>query len=709
MTLRPLRAPLEKAAAGDWRKRFAAAVLMLLLLMSVMRSSAAAGVPAEIAELFPAATRIEAASGTPPAVEVFRDATLLGYAFRSRDTVASTGFSGRPLDVLVGLGVDGMLAGAKVLEHHEPILAIGVDAAKLAAFTSQYRGIDIARPARVAITRRHGAELDAISGASISSVVIDDAIIRSARAVARSRGILRDGLPATTGIDLEAFEPRSWTELEADGSLARLRVGVAEARRSLPDAAPGAAAEAPFVDIYITPLAPARIGRNLLGDRDYARLVAETAPGETAILIAGAGVYSFKGTSFVRTGLFERIQLVQGPRTIRLTADRHRRVERLVIAAAPELRELGVFTLPAEAGFDLAQPWRFELLAAQKRADGSDAIASFSLTYRLPELYRRSPEAAEAPSEPLWQEVWRQRAGHIVVLGIALGVLTTMLFFQDWIVGRPRLYAFLRPAFLAFTLLWLGWYAGAQLSVMNVLTFVHALLTGFRWDFFLLDPLLFMLWSFVALAMLFWGRGVFCGWLCPFGALQELANRAARWLRVPQLRLPFLLHERLWPLKYVAFVALLAVTLQSLEAAQPWTEIEPFKTAIILHFARSWPFVAYALALLVAGLFIERFFCRYLCPLGAALALPARQRLFEWLKRKWQCGRECQICAVHCPVQAIHPTGQINPHECIHCLNCQKLYYDDRVCPPLIERRKRHEARRALRKTTPQAQPEAVE
>ena len=39
------------------------------------------------------------------------------------------------------------------------------------------------------------------------------------------------------------------------------------------------------------------------------------------------------------------------------------------------------------------------------------------------------------------------------------------------------------------------------------------------------------------------------------------------------------------------------------------------------------------MALLVAGLFVERFYCRYLCPLGAALAIPARLRMFDWLKR----------------------------------------------------------------------------
>ena len=84
-------------------------------------------------------------------------------------------------------------------------------------------------------------------------------------------------------------------------------------------------------------------------------------------------------------------------------------------------------------------------------------------------------------------------------------------------------------------------------------------------------------------------------------------------------------------------------------------------------------------------------FCRYLCPLGAALAIPARLRMFDWLKRRWQCGNPCQSCSHSCPVQAIHPEGRINPNECVHCLHCQVVYFDDRTCPPLIERKKRRE------------------
>jgi len=155
--------------------------------------------------------------------------------------------------------------------------------------------------------------------------------------------------------------------------------------------------------------------------------------------------------------------------------------------------------------------------------------------------------------------------------------------------------------------------------------------------------------------------------------------------------LPWGLHERLWPLKYMIFLGLFAVTLVSIETAEALAEVEPFKTAIVLKFARAWPFVLYALILVGIGLFVERFYCRYLCPLGAALAIPARLRMFDWLKRYGECGSPCQTCSRECPVQAIHPEGHINPNECVNCMHCQVLYHSETKCPVVIRQLKRRE------------------
>jgi len=306
------------------------------------------------------------------------------------------------------------------------------------------------------------------------------------------------------------------------------------------------------------------------------------------------------------------------------------------------------------------------------------------------------PEVAIVDEQALWMRIWDMNRIKIGITVFALLTLTAIFFFQDWLMKRPVFFRWLRAGYLLFALVWLGWYANAQLSVVNVLTFVNSLVTGFNWEFFLSAPLIFILWAAVAAGLLFWGRGPFCGWLCPFGALQELTNNIAQWLKVPQLKLPWGLHERLWPLKYIIFLGLFGLSLYSVALAEMFAEVEPFKTAIILKFAREWPFVIFALTMLSAGLFIERFYCRYLCPLGAALAIPGHIRMFEWLKRWGECGSPCHLCAKECPVNAIHPEGKINVNECIYCMHCQELYHDDQRCPHMIQVRRKREKFMAL-------------
>ncbi len=304
--------------------------------------------------------------------------------------------------------------------------------------------------------------------------------------------------------------------------------------------------------------------------------------------------------------------------------------------------------------------------------------------------------AAQAPArdEAIWIAVWQERVFEIGVLVTGLGTLFLILVFQDWLARHPTALTYVRHGFHFYTLFFIGWYGLAQLSVINVLTFVDSVTHGFRWENFLIDPMLFILWSFVAVTLLLWGRGVYCGWLCPFGALQELTLEMSRRLKLPAYEFPDVVHERLWAVKYIVLILLFGVSLQSMAEAARFAEIEPFKTVIALRFQREWPFLAYASALIGISFFNRKFFCKYLCPLGAALAIPGRFRLFEWwLRRRKECGKPCQVCSNRCSVHAIRPTGEINANECHYCLDCQVIYYNDQVCVPLIDRRKRREER----------------
>jgi NosR/NirI family nitrous oxide reductase transcriptional regulator len=367
-----------------------------------------------------------------------------------------------------------------------------------------------------------------------------------------------------------------------------------------------------------------------------------------------------------------------------------------------------LFRTPADLEFNAAMPWKLELLVGRNIGPTEKVFLTFDLEYRPPEKYlnfttiavadedARTSIGQSAMAAPIWKKMWQFKFVEIVVLGFALAVLTLIFFFQDWLVKRPKYTDRVRIGFLVFTLFVIGWYFNAQLSVVNILAMFNALVSGFDWGYFLMEPLIFILWGSVAAALLFWGRGPYCGWLCPFGALQELINRIAKLFNIKQVQVPWAIHERVWTFKYLIFLLLFGLSLYSLEWAERLAEVEPFKTAIILKFVREWPYVVFALAVLLPGIFIERFYCRYLCPLGAALAIPGRIRMFSWLKRYKECGSPCQRCANECMVQAIHPEGNINVNECLFCLHCQVVYSDDHICPVLIQKRLKKERQAAF-------------
>jgi NosR/NirI family nitrite reductase transcriptional regulator len=610
-----------------------------------------------------------------PGWEIAKDGARLGYVGSTWEIANSVGYSGRPLEVLVGIDMDGRISGARLVRHEEPVLTLGISDADIAAYVSGFKGHDL----RQARSPDKDDLPDVISRATVSTGVIRDGILRSARTLAAARGVIA----TTAGIDRLSFEPMDWPMLVATGALVEAHASMDAAAAAFAGAkVPVTAGEGDFMRVWAGLIDTPTVGQNLLGQQEFTAAIGNLGPGETALAVIGSGLFSHRGTEWRRSGVFERIEIVQSDRRWHPTAESYHMVKRLRIEGAPEVKEISLFRLPSS--IDALQPFRIEVTATRPAESGTLSL-NIGADYRLPDAFRTAPPPQEAP---LWQLNWQRKMPQVIFLAGMLGLLWLIFLAQEWIVRRPGLWRGLRLGFLAVTFLVLGWGMNAQLSVVQVVAFIHSLLSGFRWETFLIEPLIFLLWGFVALGLLFWGRGVYCGWLCPFGALQELLNAAAVRLGIRQVNVPRALHERLWMLKYTAFLAILAVSFYSMHDALVLAEVEPFKTAISLRMMRAWPFVLFVLALLGAGLFIERFYCRYLCPLGAGLAIPAKLKVFDWLHRRPQCGRECRMCETRCTVGAIDEVGRINPNECILCLRCQVIMLDDTQCI-ILKRRAR--------------------
>lgn len=689
------------------------------------------------ADFFPGADRIGKVQADIPVAPVFRGDDKLGYIFLNGDWANAIGYSGKPIDIVLGLSNKALITGGKLVAHKEPIVLVGIPESKITGYIDGYKGFDVA--AYATSDSVDTLPSDIVSGATVTIMVIDDSIRRSAIKVARALEL--GGLNSKAGdadqyvVDTTRSEIYDWNTLIGDGSVRHLKLTRGEVNQAFADSGDPKAASKPlpapndatFIDLYTALVSIPSVGRSLLGKDEYANLQRTLKPGQQAILVAGNGEYSFKGSGYVRGGVFDRIQVIQGDNSVRFRDRHHKRLGDVAADGAPAFKEVSLFVIPDNIPFDPAASWHLQLLVQRRLGALDKVFTTFGLDYTPPRKYlskvattpkqpsvavgqSRNANAASSREEntagqPLWVRIWKARVVDIAVLGTAILLLTGLFFFQDWFVRRRKLTERIRIGFLLFTVIWIGYYAHAQLSVVNILTVFSSFGSGFDWGYFLMDPLIFMLWFAVAASLIFWGRGAYCGWLCPFGALQELLNKLAKKLRIPQLPIPFGVHQRLWPLKYIAFLILFGVSFHAFDQAERIAEVEPFKTAIILSFMRDWPFVLYAVILLVAGLFVERFYCRYLCPLGAALAIPARLRVNDWLKRYSECGSPCQRCSVECMVQAIHPDGRIDPNECLNCLHCQELYYDKKECPVMIKKVARFERRMALETPSPNSRP----
>ncbi|WP_461518687.1 4Fe-4S binding protein [Porticoccus sp.] len=648
-------------------------------------------------EIFATASHVGEKDASLTIWPVYRGAVLLGYLFESSDFVAIPGFSGESVNLLVGIDVHGKFTGVKLLKHHEPIFLHGLGEPPLLEFIRQYAGLSATDNIKVG-RQRAGANvyIDGITKATASVVAINETILLSALKVARET---LDGFEphSVAKVHEAVFSPMSWDELVQQGFVNRLSISHAQVAAAFEDTSahgmasePGGEQTEPFIDIYYAYLNVPTVGLNILGEEDYQRMLREMGPGAQAIGVMSNGYASFIDEDFVPGSVPDRLVVKQQDLPIEIRDMNFYDYDEVHSPYFGGFDTSKIFRIKAQSDFDPGAPWELSFIVSRSKGRLFEPVnARFSSEYQLSAKFFFYEQNVETPKRDApWVVIWKNRLVEVVILLASLVILTGIFVFQHKLTRYPKLFHRLRWGYLWFTLLFVGWYAQGQLSVVNIFTIFQALLDDFNLSDYLIDPVLFILWIYVFISLFVMGRGLFCGWLCPFGALQEMAAWLAKKLRIPQLKISFRTHTRLWRLKYIVLILLVGTSLYSLTAAEILSEVEPFKTAITLVFVRSWPFVLYAVGLLVVSLFVHKAYCRYLCPLGAGLAMLGWFHRFEWLSRRSECGNPCQLCKNKCEIGAITPAGDIDYNECIQCLECIVYYNNDELCPPLINREK---------------------
>lgn len=619
-----------------------------------------------------------------------------GYVFETGPLAPLPGFSGQPINMLVMMDLEGTFIDVRLLEHNEPIFVSGLGEAPLRQFLAQYRGHSIHEALVVGSPygAGQGSELvylDGVTKATASVRIAHESILAASLAVARERMQgLKAGPPPRPDPDHD--EALDWQALLDQGLARRLQVTNAEVEAAFAGtrwagADPEARAdpEGLYLDLLAVDLGPPAIARAVLAPETLAELArqSEVAPDDEFILLVEAGRHGLVGPDFIRNTAPDLLGATQDGLPLALRdADILAELHPDLPAPWQDAVRM-VLRLDRRLGFDPTREWQLLLRAERQHGMFQPETGSteLSLAMQLPERFFLA--ATGSAPRPPWLEAIEARRADLLVLGAGLLLLFGLLARQSRLAAH-RHYGAIRLAVLAAVIGFVGYWGQGQLSIVTPLAVIRGLAQGGGLAVLLYDPFSLVIWAAAILGLVLWGRGLFCGWLCPYGAMQEFAHHAGRRLGLPEWRpAPSFARAALWS-GPIALVGLIATAFLAPGHAETVAEIEPFKTAITTHFMRPWPYVLWAGGWLALSMVWFKGYCRSLCPLGALMRAGDVLRLRRWIPRRAECGSPCQLCRVRCRYDAIAPKGQIRYSECFQCLDCVTIHDDARQCVPLI-------------------------
>ena len=269
-------------------------IAFVLVLLAFGMPATADSILAKYLPQVPAADLVAGADAFGPirsdlaAAPVMQAGEQIGWAYVTSDFVGTTGYSGKPIHTMVALGLDGKIIGVRLVKHSEPIVLVGIPDAKIKALAAAYIGLDLVAEAKSG--GKH--DLNIISGATVTVMVIDDSITRSGLKVARALGLggLRPQVVAgpTVELDPAAAAPAGWMAMEGDGTLRRLSLDVGQVNAAFdglndPRATARPETGAPdsiFTEMQVALVSVPAIGQALLGPEDQANLKTWLEPGD---------------------------------------------------------------------------------------------------------------------------------------------------------------------------------------------------------------------------------------------------------------------------------------------------------------------------------------------------------------------------------------------------------------------------------------------
>lgn len=621
-----------------------------------------------------------------------------GFVIQSEAIAPLPGFSGAAINVMVVLDLEGGFIDVRLLNQSEPIFVSGLGEAPFRQFLEQYRGLSINTPITIGSSYGSGGSgslvyLDGVTKATASVTIAHESIMAAAREVARQQmqGIARPQEKVVPkpdqGLSL------SWADLVEQGlarhvvtTHAQVRAEFADTLWQHDDPFPDAADDEPFIDMWIVDVTAPSVARAVMNDRmlrDWSRF-GDISPDDQTVLLIEAGDHGLISEDFVRNTAPSWIEANQDGLPVSL------RDADLLIALKDDVPDGAamVLRLDRRLGFNPVREWELSLLAIRQHGmlQPQEGQARFSWTVKADERFF-DVLTPPKPLSPFESAVVNRWVDLLLLCGFLVLVFAILAFNRRFV--RSARYRVVRYAVLAATLVFIGWWGQGQLSILTAIATLSSVIAGKSLSFLLYDPFSLIIWGAAIIGFFIWGRALFCGWLCPFGAMQEFIGLVAKRLGVQQIRVTDAWDQRLKSLKYVVLLGLFAIMLFRPEHVEKAAEVEPFKTAISVYFQREWYYVFYAVLCLLASAFVFKAYCRYLCPLGALMAIGGWLRLTPWIKRREECGSPCQLCKVKCDYGAIKNSGKIVYSECFGCLDCVDIFEDRNKCVPLIVTDKR--------------------